>query len=373
LAVEDIQSPAFGDPRGSTDGLTYSVATYQAGISSQTPSLTAAIVRNLGARGLAMALRLSAVLLAIVALARQFVSKDILLWIYLPLLWVTALLSKGQLFTSSLISGASQDTLTYVLWAYDILSIAIIARLIYSFIVKVVIRDTAERPFPALVKYILQIIFFFAGAAYFYTETLGLNILPILATSSVLLTVVGFALRDIIFDAFSGIIITGDGSVRVNDWVQVRTRDRIIEGHVVGCGWRAVAIQSRDGVIHYVPNSACASQALTNLTAKGEYVRHETFFYMKTECVSPAFLDEVKDHLIKEIKGKEVSVDWTQPFRVMADRQEGYVTRCVIQFYFDPKQSLSSLRSLMLTTVRDRLSGCDAIPTSDSVLAAASV
>jgi hypothetical protein len=56
LAVEDIQSPAFGDPRGSTDGLTYSVATYQAGISSQTPSLTAAIVRNLGARGLAMAL-----------------------------------------------------------------------------------------------------------------------------------------------------------------------------------------------------------------------------------------------------------------------------------------------------------------------------
>jgi hypothetical protein len=254
-----------------------------------------------------------------------------------------------------------------------ILSIAIIARLIYSFIVKVVIRDTAERPFPALVKYILQIIFFFAGAAYFYTETLGLNILPILATSSVLLTVVGFALRDIIFDAFSGIIITGDGSVRVNDWVQVRTRDRIIEGHVVGCGWRAVAIQSRDGVIHYVPNSACASQALTNLTAKGEYVRHETFFYMKTECVSPAFLDEVKDHLIKEIKGKEVSVDWTQPFRVMADRQEGYVTRCVIQFYFDPKQSLSSLRSLMLTTVRDLLSGCDAIPTSDSVLAAASV
>lgn len=118
-----------------------------------------------------MALGLSAVLLAIVALARQFAAKDILPWIYLPLLWVTALLSKGQLFTSSLISGASQDTLTYVLWAYDILSIAIIARLIYSFIVKVVIRDTAERPFPALVKYILQIIFFFAGAAYFYTDS----------------------------------------------------------------------------------------------------------------------------------------------------------------------------------------------------------
>jgi hypothetical protein len=85
-------------------------------------------------------------------------------------------------------------------------------------------------------------------------------------------------------------------------------------------------------------------------------------------------LDEIKDHLVKEIKENEVfSVDWTQPFRVMADRQEGYVTRCVIQFYFDPKQSLSGLRSLMLTTVRELLSGCDAIPTSDSALAGASV
>ena len=56
---------------------------------------------------------------------------------------------------------------------------------------------------------------------------------------------------------------------------------------------------------------------------------------MKTESVSPSALEDVRIHLTKTLKIQDSSVDWAQPFRVIADRQEGYVTRCLVQFYFD--------------------------------------
>jgi hypothetical protein len=83
---------------------------------------------------------------------------------------------------------------------------------------------------------------------------------------------------------------------------------------------------------------------------------------MKTEALSPGALDDVRLHLIKMLKTQDCAVDWAQPFRVMADRQEGYVTGCVVQFYFDPKLSLSGLRSDTLTAIRDVLVAHGAIP-----------
>lgn len=368
LAIEDAQAPAFGDPRSVSGGVTYSVATYEAQLSSRTPGLTAAMVRAFGGKTLAIMLALGAAALLFVVAARVISGRQSLLFLLIPLLWATALVSKGQLFSSLLISGASQQALTYVLWGYDILNIAIVATLIYVLIVRFVLRDAADRPASIVVKSVLQTLLLLAGLAYFCTQNLGLNILPVLATSSVLLTVIGVALRDIILDTFAGVVITGDGSVRVNDWVQVRTRDRVIEGRILNCGWRAVAIQSRDGVMHFIPNSACTSQALTNLTARGEFVRQEVPFYMKTEQLSPGALDDVRRHLVKTLKVQDSSVDWAQPFRVIADRQEGYVTRCLVQFYFDPNLSLAGLRSATLTAIRDVLVAHGAIPEPGHIL-----
>jgi small-conductance mechanosensitive channel len=58
------------------------------------------------------------------------------------------------------------------------------------------------------------LVFFCAFAAY-YTNVLGRDFLPILATSSVLLTVIGLALRELILDAISGITIAMERSLRV--------------------------------------------------------------------------------------------------------------------------------------------------------------
>jgi hypothetical protein len=114
------------------------------------------------------------------------------------------------------------------------------------------------------------------------------------------------------------------------------------------------------------PASSLASPATSGSTPG---VRQEIPFYMRTESLSAGALDDVRVHLIKTLKITESSVDWARPFRVIADHQEGYVTRCLVQFYFDPSLSLSGLRSATLTAIRDVLIAHGAIPAPAQILA----
>lgn len=87
----------------------------------------------------------------------------------------------------------------------------------------------------------------------------------LIATSSVLIAVLGFALRNIIGDVFSGIVLGIERPYRIGDWVEV-TEGAL--GRVVELNWRATRLVNPDGVSFSLPNGLVALHRLVNYSAE---------------------------------------------------------------------------------------------------------
>ena len=203
---------------------------------------------------------------------------------------------------------------------------------------------------------------YFSGAAFFYTQVLGRDLLPVLATSSVVLTVVGLALRDLIFDAIAGIAIGMDGHVKLGDWVQIRARERVIHGQVTAWGWRQVTVKSRDNQIHFVPNSAFATQVLSNLTPEDGFIRLEVFFFAATRARIAEMNEALAQRLPPILQAQGYAIDLARGLRVLEDRLEGEETRCVVQFFFANDRGTDGVRSAVLEVARSVLVEFGAVP-----------
>lgn len=89
---------------------------------------------------------------------------------------------------------------------------------------------------------------------------MGLKLTFIIASVSALLVGVGFGLQNIFNDFFSGIIILFDGSIKVQDVVQVGD----IVGRVTEIGIRTTKVLNRDNIILIIPNSKFTTDNVIN-------------------------------------------------------------------------------------------------------------
>jgi small-conductance mechanosensitive channel/CRP-like cAMP-binding protein len=92
--------------------------------------------------------------------------------------------------------------------------------------------------------------------------------LGIITTSGVAVAVIGFALRNIISDLFSGIALSVEAPYRIGDWIETAEG---CAGRVVEVSWRATRLMTRDGVTQVVPNGLVAAHRLNNYGAAGSY------------------------------------------------------------------------------------------------------
>ena len=90
--------------------------------------------------------------------------------------------------------------------------------------------------------------------------TLGLNLTFVIASVSALLVGVGFGLQYIFNDFFSGIIILFDGSIKVNDVVQVGD----VVGKILEIGIRTTKVLNRDNIVLIIPNSKFTTDNVIN-------------------------------------------------------------------------------------------------------------
>ncbi len=97
-----------------------------------------------------------------------------------------------------------------------------------------------------------------------------LPITGLIATSGVLVAILGFALRDIISDIFSGLAVNFETPYRIGDWIEVE--DRLI-GQVVEINWRATRLVTKNQVMVVVPNGKIAGRRLKNFSAPQRWYR----------------------------------------------------------------------------------------------------
>lgn len=92
----------------------------------------------------------------------------------------------------------------------------------------------------------------------------------LVATSGVLIAVLGFALRNMIADIFSGIALNIEGPYRIGDWIELPPG---LTGRVDEINWRATRLVTLDGTVVVVPNGLAAGSRLVNFSQPGTAFR----------------------------------------------------------------------------------------------------
>jgi len=121
------------------------------------------------------------------------------------------------------------------------------------------------RGYPRLLSDLLASLLFGAAGIAITLFVFRLPATGLIATSSVLIAVLGFALRNIIGDVFSGIVLGIERPYRIGDWVEVTEG---AAGRVVELNWRATRLVNPDGISFVLPNGVVAQHRLVNYSAE---------------------------------------------------------------------------------------------------------
>jgi small-conductance mechanosensitive channel len=99
----------------------------------------------------------------------------------------------------------------------------------------------------------------------FLEWSLGVNVLPLLATSTVITAVFGLALQDTLKNLFAGLTMSFEKRYRQGDWVNFRLdANNNTIGQVSEIGWRTTCIRTLDNNVAVIPNSMFTTYQVVN-------------------------------------------------------------------------------------------------------------
>lgn len=123
-------------------------------------------------------------------------------------------------------------------------------------------------PYSRLLSDMARSVIFISAALAIAAQIFEQPAFGIITTSGVVVAVIGFALRNIISDLFSGIALSVEAPYRIGDWIETAEG---CSGRVTEVSWRATRLVTRDGIIQVVPNGLVAAHRLNNYGAAGSY------------------------------------------------------------------------------------------------------
>jgi len=118
---------------------------------------------------------------------------------------------------------------------------------------------------PKLIKDLLIILIFFADVFYIFSIVLHQPLTGIWITSGTLTLVLGFALRTIILDLFSGIAVNIEKPYQIGDWIEIHQRFAVnsMIGQITNISWRATHICTDENTNVVIPNSLMTTMVVT--------------------------------------------------------------------------------------------------------------
>ncbi len=119
-----------------------------------------------------------------------------------------------------------------------------------------------DRPAPRLLADIIAIILFAVAGFLVLGGVFHLPVGALITTSSVVVAVVGFSVRELIADLFAGICISLERPYRQGDWLEVSEPGLI--GKVVEINWRATRLVTLCDITVVIPNGVIARNKFKN-------------------------------------------------------------------------------------------------------------
>jgi small-conductance mechanosensitive channel len=146
-----------------------------------------------------------------------------------------------------------------------------------------------RRKTPKLLRELVTAALFLAATVATVAMLLGQSAGGALASSGLIIAILGFAIRNVLADVLSGIALGLEAPFRIGDWVEI---DGAIRGRVIEIGWRTTRLQARNDTYMILPNSQISRQRMTNYSAPRKQYR--------------ASLEIVLGHDIPVSQGKEL-------------------------------------------------------------------
>jgi small-conductance mechanosensitive channel/CRP-like cAMP-binding protein len=116
------------------------------------------------------------------------------------------------------------------------------------------------RPLPRLLWDLVAVAVMIVAVLRVLSVDFGVDLQPILVTSTVISVVVGLALQDTLRNLIAGIALQLDPPFSIGEWVTLGEH----EGEVVEFNWRTLAIRTRENNIVVLPNGTVASTEIIN-------------------------------------------------------------------------------------------------------------
>ncbi|MCP3675407.1 MAG: mechanosensitive ion channel [Gammaproteobacteria bacterium] len=105
----------------------------------------------------------------------------------------------------------------------------------------------------------------------------GFELTGLLATSGVVVMIIGLAIQMNVSNIFSGMALNIERPYRTGDWIQIDGKE---EGKVLDISWRSTRIQTRDECVILIPNSRVAESEIKNFSFPNDNVERYFFIYI---------------------------------------------------------------------------------------------
>lgn len=146
-----------------------------------------------------------------------------------------------------------------------------------------------------IVKYIIYTV-----ALIIALQSIGLDVTVLIAGSTALLVALGLGLQGFVNEFFSGIVLLSEGSISVNDVIEVDGKT----GKVVEIGIRSTKIETRTGIAIVVPNSKFITGSVINYNQQNGYCAFifsvEVSYQSDVELVTQVLLDST--YSVEEVR-----------------------------------------------------------------------
>ncbi|HLU79459.1 MAG TPA: mechanosensitive ion channel family protein [Burkholderiaceae bacterium] len=125
-------------------------------------------------------------------------------------------------------------------------------------------REKGRRRAPRLLSELVSVTLFTVATMLAIGVLIGKSSGGVLASSGLIIAILGFAIRNVLADVLSGIALGLEAPFRIGDWVEF---DSVTTGRVIEIGWRTTRILTADDTYMILPNSQISRQMLTNYSA----------------------------------------------------------------------------------------------------------
>ena len=125
-------------------------------------------------------------------------------------------------------------------------------------------KASGRRKVPKLLSELVSVTLFTIATMLTIGLLIGKSSGGLLASSGLIIAILGFAIRNVLADVLSGIALGLEAPFRIGDWVEF---DATTTGRVTEIGWRTTRILTADDTYMILPNSQISRQMLTNYSA----------------------------------------------------------------------------------------------------------